>query len=98
MLRTFDQHHIRDTRSLDGIWEFTTADDRKSRGRLPRSYKRTINVPSAWEMLPGLENYRGKSWLRKSVEGVEGKALRLVFGGVLHTGTVFVDGRRKGTH
>ncbi len=49
-------------------------------------------------MLPGLENYRGKGWLRNSVEGVDGKALRLVFGGVSYMGTVFVDGRKKRYH
>ncbi len=98
MLRLFDEHRVRATESLDGLWDFVTAPDRRDRGRLPTSYKRTINVPSAWEMLPGLENYRGTGWLRTSVEGVEGKALRVVFGGVSHTGTVFVDGKQKGTH
>ena len=98
MLRTFDEHRVRKTASLDGLWDFVTASDRGDRGRLPKSYNRTIHVPSAWEMLPGLENYRGAGWLRTSFEGVEEMALRLVFGGVSYIGTVFVDGKQKGTH
>ena len=68
MLRIFDQHTIRDTRTLDGRWVFTTAEDRKDSKALPGKYARTIQVPSAWEMLPGLENYRGTGWLRRSFE------------------------------
>ena len=98
MLRTFDEHRVRETASLDGLWDFVIASDRHDRWRLPKSYTRTIHVPSAWEMLPGLENYRGKGWLRNSVESVDGKALRLVFGGVSYMGTVFVDGRKKRFH
>jgi hypothetical protein len=61
MLRAFDEHRVRETASLDGLWDFVIASDRSDRGRLPKSYTRTIHVPSAWEMLPGLENYRGKA-------------------------------------
>ena len=67
-------------------------------GRLPQTYNRTIQVPSAWETLPGLENYRGTAWLRTDVERSDEKALRLVFGGVSHTATVFVDGKKSGNH
>ena len=92
MLRIFDEHAVRHAGSLDGRWEFTTEADRRDKGIIPKTYERSIHVPSAWELLPGLENYRGKAWLRTWVPSVEGMGLRLVFGGVSHTGTVYVDG------
>jgi len=55
-------------------------------------------VPSCWETLPGLENYRGRGWLHTTVPATAGKALRLVFGGVSHTATVYVDGKSIRQH
>lgn len=98
MIRTYAQHDVRMQESLDGRWDFIPGCDRKDRRRLPQGYSRKIQVPSAWESLPGLETYRGKSWYRTEVTAIEGTALRLVFGGVSHTGTVFVDGRKAGSH
>lgn len=98
MIRAFRNHRIRQCESLDGTWEFVTAEERTGRRPLPPSYPRHIHVPSAWETLPGLENYRGMGWLRTRVESQEGMAMRLVFGGVSHTGTVYVDGRKAGSH
>jgi beta-glucuronidase len=98
MLRHFLRHRHRTTVELDGLWDFSVAPDRTDKGRLPRAYKRTIHVPAAWEQLPGLEAYRGKGWLRRTIRTEEGKAVRLVFGGVSHTGTVFIDGRKRGRH
>lgn len=97
MLRTFVQHRVRATASLNGLWEFTIDPPRK-KVTLPRQYDRTILVPSAWETMPGLESYRGKGWLRTAFEAEEGYATRLVFGGVSHTGDVYVDGRHVAHH
>jgi len=98
MVRMFDQHAIRPARSLDGFWDFVTAAERRDRRRLPTTYSRRIRVPSVWESLPGLETYRGKAWLRTAFDTGDARAIRLVFGGVSHTGTVFVDGREAGRH
>lgn len=98
MLRTFQEHAIRDVESLDGRWEFVTADDRADRAKLPKTYSRSIHVPSCWEQLPGLEEYRGQGWLRTTFESYGGKAVRLAFGGVSHTADVFVDGKPVGHH
>lgn len=98
MLRTFAEHHVRYADDLGGFWDFVTEPERKDRGRLPRTYNRRIFVPSAWERLPGLENYRGRAWLRTTFSAVADRAARLVFGGVSHTGTVFVDGKKVGGH
>ena len=98
MRRMFAEHSVRDVRSLDGLWDFVTAAERRDRRRLPARYTRKILVPSCWETLPGLESYRGTGWLRTTVEGEPGKALRLVFDGVSHTATVYVDGKAAGRH
>lgn len=98
MIRTFDQHSVRPTISLDGLWDFVTAPDRTDRTKLPRAYTRQIHVPSAWEQTPGLEAYRGKAWLRTALSGAEDLGVRLVFGGVSHTGDVYLDGKHLGHH
>ena len=98
MLRSFRQHRHREVVDLTGLWDFAVERDAPGRGRLPARYERRMYVPSAWEQLPGLEAYRGKGWLRRTIPAREGKAARLVFAGVSHTGTVFVDGKRVGWH
>jgi beta-glucuronidase len=97
-LRNFPQHEIRPTETLSGRWDFVTADERTDRAKLPRRYTRSIHVPSAWEQLPGLENYRGKAWLRTTIPAVTGWAVRLAFGGVSHTADVYLDGKHVGHH
>ncbi len=100
MLRTFEEHQIRPVQSLDGLWDFVVADERDDdAATLPERYPETIQVPSVWETIPGLENYRGQGWFRTHFEGPSGgRGLRLVFGGVSHTGTVYVDGEKVGRH
>jgi beta-glucuronidase len=98
MLRMFAEHTVRPVTSLDGLWDFAVDSDRRGRSRRPRRYPRKILVPSAWEQIPGLENYRGRGWLRTNVTTEAGTSMRLVFGGVSHTGTVYVDGRTRGRH
>jgi beta-glucuronidase len=83
---------------MDGRWQFITAADRTDRAKLPKRYARTIQVPSAWEQLPGLANYKGQGWFRTTIPAVPGYAVRLEFGGVSHTADVFVDGKHVGHH
>ncbi|MFW5870653.1 MAG: glycoside hydrolase family 2 protein [Candidatus Sumerlaeota bacterium] len=97
MLRTFDEHAIRRTLSLDGWWDFITEPERKDRTKLPKTYTRRVYTPLSWETLPGLENYRGKAWFRRTIEGHDGP-VRLVFGGVSHTAKVFIDKKQVGFH
>lgn len=97
MLRTFIQHRVRSTQSLDGFWDFTTQ-EAANKPRLPKAYARRIHVPSCWETLPGMETYRGQAWLRTSFDGVPGHASRIVFAGVSHTAKVYVDGKAAGSH
>lgn len=98
MLRLFPEHQIRPAQSLDGAWDFVTALERRERARLPKTYPRTVQTPAAWETLPGLETYRGRAWFRTSFTLEQPTHARLVFGGVSHTATVFVDGRARGGH
>ncbi len=97
MLRTFDEHQVRKVESLDGWWDFITKPERKDRTKLPKTYARKVYTPMAWETLPGLENYRGTAWFRKTIVG-DGGPVRLVFGGVSHTATVFIDKKQVGFH
>ncbi len=97
MLRTFDRHRVRSVRSLDGFWDFTTTPDSGRDGR-PKRYERSIHIPSCWESLPGLENYRGRAWVRTTFDGLPGFASRLVFGGVSHTADAYVDGQLLAHH
>jgi beta-glucuronidase len=98
MLRTFNEHLIRYEESYDCWWDFITAADRRDRTKLPKQYTRRIRVPAAWETLPDLQTYRGKAWYRTTVTARDAMALRILFGGVSHTATVYVDGRKVGEH
>ncbi|HSV27889.1 MAG TPA: glycoside hydrolase family 2 TIM barrel-domain containing protein [Sedimentisphaerales bacterium] len=98
MLRMFAEHRVRPAASLPAAWDFIVEKDLAAKGRLPQRYNRTIVVPSCWEQIPGLETYRGIGWFRTNFCAPEAKAVRLVFGGVSHTATVYVDGRKVGWH
>jgi beta-glucuronidase len=98
MLRTFAEHWIRPVSSLPAVWDFTVEKDMAVKSRLPKKYDRTIVVPSCWELIPGLETYRGIGWFRTSFCATGEKAVRLVFAGVSHTATVYVDGRQVASH
>lgn len=81
MYRLFKIHNIRKTYEVDCLWDFETSDG---------SYKGKITVPTAWETIPELVNYKGKATYTKTMK-LSGN-IRLVFKGVSHTADVFVDG------
>jgi len=94
MVRTFFEHNLRHNESLDGLWDFAIAD----KDGVPSSFERKVLVPCAWETLPNLEAYRGKAWFRRTFELSQPSSIRIVFGGISHTGRVHVDGKFVGTH
>ncbi len=96
MIRSFPEHTIRSVLSLDGLWEFLPECDDKVMD-LPENYTRVLETPSVWESLPDLRKYRGRGWYRRSVQ-FPGGNLRLAFGGVSHSATVYVNGEERGTH
>ncbi|MFV0344520.1 MAG: glycoside hydrolase family 2 protein [Anaerocolumna sp.] len=83
MIRLFEQHKIRKENELEGLWNFTTADEN-------HSYK--LSVPGCWEQHPRLSAYRGKGIYTKIVSISEPGAVRLEFKGVSHTADVYFDG------
>ncbi len=98
-LRTFDTHKVRATSSLDGLWDFSLPEaDSSLAAHTAKITGGRLQVPAVWEKVPGLENYRGKAVYETEIEAVPGKAVRLLFGGVSHTGDVFIDGKKYGHH
>jgi beta-glucuronidase len=52
----------------------------------------------AWETIPSFETFRGKGWMRRTFCVSGDRPVRLVFGGVVHTVTVHIDGKKVGKH
>ncbi len=89
MIRLFEQHHIRQTRELDGMWELRMDGfDRKF----------TMPVPGCWEQHPELMAHRGKGTYKKTVYLKESGNVRLEFKGVSHTADVYFDGEPVAHH
>ena len=82
MYRLFKNHNIRTTYEADGLWDFETENG---------GFKGKLAVPSCWESVPELVNYKGKGIYTKNMY-LSGKT-RLVFKGVSHTADVYCDGK-----
>lgn len=89
MIRLFEQHKIRKTSELEGMWDFIREDNGKAY-RLP--------VPGCWEQHPDMLTYRGKGIYRRKIFLTEKKNLRLEFKGVSHTAAVSLDGQPVAEH
>ncbi|MBR2461247.1 MAG: beta-glucuronidase, partial [Clostridia bacterium] len=101
MNRTFEQHRVRRTASLDGEWYFITDPD--SMGEelgyiesIPKGAKRRY-VPSVWNTDLGLLEYCGAAWYMREFN-TDGQAVRLHFGAVMTVADVWVDGAHVGSH
>ena len=71
MIRLFEQHRIRQSKELDGMWNF------KAQGK---EYQ--MPVPSCWEQHTDLMSYRGKGEYSKTVYVKKDGNVRLEFKGV----------------
>lgn len=80
MIRLFEQHRIRESKELDGMWNF------KAKGK---EYQ--MPVPSCWEQHPDFLNYRGKGKYSKNIYVKKDGNVRLEFKGVSHTADVYFD-------
>lgn len=89
MIRLFDTHYIRETRELDGMWDFNMEGFDKTY-RLP--------VPGCWEQHPDFMQHRGKGTYVKKVNIKNGGNIRLEFKGVSHTADVYFDGEKIAHH
>lgn len=87
MIRLFEQHRIRESKELDGMWNF------KAKGK---EYQ--MPVPSCWEQHPDFLNYRGKGEYSKRVYVKNDGNVRLEFKGVSHTADVYFDGEKIAHH
>jgi beta-galactosidase/beta-glucuronidase len=91
MIRTFEQHKIRKQKELSGsLWNFHKG-TREATGHTVKA-----QVPGCWEMIPGLESYRGVGTYETEFEA-EG-TVRIEFKGVSHTADIYVDGRKEAHH
>ena len=81
MLRLFEQHEIRKTKELNGMWDFVREDNGKAY-RLP--------VPGCWEQHPDMLTYRGQGTYRTKVKVDRDTCLRLEFKGGQPHGSGFL--------
>lgn len=90
MERLFATHQIRKSKETAPLWDFHTLDE----GGLDKPI-RTL-VPGAWETLPKLRSYRGRSVYEQTF--TSGGNLLFRFGGVSFRAKVSLDGREIGRH
>lgn len=89
MERLFTTHKIRESKEIQGLWNFKIMDGNPEESR-------KVLVPSCWETYPGYEDYRGKAVYSKDVYA-KGN-VRLIFKGVSHTADVYFDGELVAHH
>lgn len=91
MIRAFETHKIRKQWELTGkLWQFMPCQGEHA----GQSY--TVATPSCWETYPDFGNYRGEGIYGTDFNA--GGNLRIVFKGVGHTATVFLDGEKIAQH
>ncbi|MBQ8554950.1 MAG: hypothetical protein IJ438_03650 [Clostridia bacterium] len=88
MPRLFPTHHIRKSDPAPALWTLTTLD-------APALTMKTL-VPSVWEMIPALHNYRGRAMYETEITC--GGNVRICFGGVSFRARVLLDGAELGSH
>lgn len=88
--RTFATHRVRKNIPVPTLWEVMTLDE----GGLTAPMR--LPVPSAWELVPALHNYRGRA--RYTTHICCGGNVRLYFGGVSFRAKVLLDGAEVAQH
>ncbi|MCR4902467.1 MAG: hypothetical protein K6A23_06390 [Butyrivibrio sp.] len=106
MLRLFKTNDLRKSEELSGSgWTFIPLSgsdagsdciDKTSAENPNIGKKFSVVVPGCIESIPGLESFRGTGKYSKVFKA--GGNIRLVFKGVSHTGTVYLDGKELGKH
>ncbi len=88
----FEVHQKRNQKELGGLWKLETL---SRNGDVKGVY--SVTVPSVWESVHGLEDYRGRGrYSTKVVTSSEN--VRLIFKGISHTGDIYFDGTHVGHH
>ncbi len=89
MIRLFEQHQVRETKELDGMWDFRMEGFQKE-------YQ--MPVPGCWEQHPDFLKHRGRGTYRRKIFINRDGNLRLEFKGVSHTADVYFDGENVAHH
>lgn len=91
MIRTFSTHKIRKQKELTGcLWDFSPC-----QGPL-KGIHYPVFTPCCFENHPDFSNYQGEGDYTTSFQS--NGPVRLVFKGVSHTATIFLDGREIAHH
>ena len=101
MTRLFDEHKIRKTVSLSGVWEMMPDTEnigysQNWKNGLPAG-ARKVTVPSVWNTELDLFGYTGVCWYQKRFRAEDTNAL-LEFEGVSGRAEVYLDGRKLAAH
>lgn len=91
--------------SLNGTWRFVTdpAKEGLATGwneQLPAEAVE-VQVPHTWNVMKGYEDYNGLAWYGKSFEVPaewKDKTVRLRFAAVYRDATIYINGKKAGTH
>lgn len=102
LIRTFQQHSLRHTRLLDGLWDFITDPGNVGiteqwHAKFPTDSRKLV-VPSCWNNELGYYDYIGAAWYRTYFNTAQEANIRLCFEGILHHADVYVDGHHLGYH
>ena len=92
MMRMFNTNIVRKQHSLCGSWKMLQLSEKDE---VIKEFDAV--VPSCWEGMRGLEDFRGHCKYFKTIETEAGN-YRLVFNGVAHTANVYLDGNHIGYH
>lgn len=98
-MRLFNEHIIRKSIDLNGVWEFVTDKDKNGDGKeYIYGFKGDrVIVPSCWNNDLGLLSYEGVAWYQKKFY-TAGGTLRFCFDGVMTQADVYLDGEKLGSH
>ena len=100
MNRQFNDHIIRQIKSLDGNWNFRIDPEdigEKESWHQTLPTKENTYVPSVWNTTMGLLEYEGAAWYEKTFY-TKGGTLRFVFEAVLTQADIWLDGNKLGNH
>ena len=100
MKRIYNEHIIRKSEDLNGIWRFRI--DPNDCGKSEQWFcglegEQKVTVPSVWNNTMGLLDYEGVAWYEREFF-TDGGTLRFCFEGVMTEADVWLDGAYLGYH
>lgn len=102
MHRSFETSTTRRRRALDGHWDFLVdPDDEGINAAYYKSFPDDadqIDVPAAWNASTKYDDHESPVWYRRQFAMPDPGLTRIVFQGVCHDATVWLDGERIAEH